>query len=61
MNPYYFEVEIEAKNEAEAAKIFKAMKDLHKAARKEMTTLEFIDFAANVKPSQIKLAKVFVK
>jgi len=63
MTPYYFDVTIEAKNAAEASKVFKAMVDLQTTARKEMTTTEFIDFAAKVKakPSQIKVAIMFVK
>jgi hypothetical protein len=60
---FEFDVEIEAKNATEASKVYKAMVDLQTTARKEMTTTEFIEFAAKVKakPSQIKVAKMFVK
>jgi len=61
MQAYEYKVKIEANSDAEAKKILSAMFELMKAARKEMTTTEFIDFAAKVKPSQIKTAKMFVK
>ncbi len=61
MQSFEYKVKIEANSDVEAKQILSAMFDLMKAARKEMNTSEFINFAAKVKPSQIKTAKMFVK
>ena len=63
MSVFEYKVKIEANSDSEAKLVLTAMFDLMKSARKEMTTTEFIEFAAKVKakPSQIKVAKMFVK
>ena len=61
MSVFEYKVKIEANTDSEAKQVLTAMFNLMKSARKEMTTTEFIDFAAKVTPFQIKTAKMFVK
>ena len=57
-----FDINIEAKNQAEANQLIQAMVDLQTAALKKMTTTDFIEFAEKVKnkPTLIVGARLMV-
>lgn len=63
MNSYEYKVKIEADSPEQAKAVLQAMFDLMKTVRGELSTDEFIQFAAKIKnkPSLIHKAKFFLR
>lgn len=62
MKTFEFKVMIEAQSADEAKEILRAMFDLMKTTRQELSTKEFIDFSKKIKekPSLVRKAKMFI-
>ncbi|HBG70497.1 MAG: hypothetical protein A2W93_03520 [Bacteroidetes bacterium GWF2_43_63] len=62
MKTFEFKVMIEAQSADEAKEILRAMFDLMKTTRQELSTKDFIDFSKKIKekPSLVRKAKMFI-
>ena len=62
MNTFEFKVKIEAQSADEAKEILRAMFDLMKTTRQELSTKDFIEFSKKIKekPSLVRKAKMFI-
>lgn len=62
MKTFEFKVMIEAQSADEAKEILRAMFDLMKTTRHELSTKDFIEFSRKIKdkPSLVRKAKMFI-
>ncbi len=63
MSSFEYKVKIEAESPEQAKEVLQAMFDLMKTVRGELSTPEFIQFAAKIKskPSLVHKAKFFLR